>query len=86
MQVVSFLILISSILFCTKALKAPSVFIKSSLKRITHNPLPKLYVYDHCPFCVRVRLALGLKNIKYEVHFMGMILCIYVYFHLRLYV
>ena len=21
--------------------------------------LPQLYVYDHCPFCVRVRFALG---------------------------
>jgi hypothetical protein len=26
--------------------------------------LPELYVYDHCPFCVRVRLALGVKGIK----------------------
>ncbi len=26
----------------------------------------KLYHYVHCPFCVRVRLALGLLNIKFE--------------------
>ena len=26
-------------------------------------------MYDHCPFCVRVRLALGLKNVKHEVVF-----------------
>lgn len=26
----------------------------------------KLYHYVHCPFCVRVRMALGLLNIKYE--------------------
>lgn len=26
----------------------------------------KLYHYVHCPFCVRVRLALGLLNINYE--------------------
>jgi len=26
--------------------------------------LPELYVYDHCPFCVRVRMALGLKGIQ----------------------
>ena len=37
--------------------------------RIVEDPLPKVYVYDHCPFCVRVRLALGVKNIKHEVCF-----------------
>jgi glutaredoxin 2 len=26
----------------------------------------KLYIYEHCPFCTRVRLALGMKNIPYE--------------------
>lgn len=26
----------------------------------------KLYVYEHCPFCARVQLALGLKRIPYE--------------------
>lgn len=26
----------------------------------------KLYIYEHCPFCTRVRLALGLKNVPYE--------------------
>ena len=31
----------------------------------------QVYVYDHCPFCVRVRLALGLKNIKYDCVFMA---------------
>ena len=35
--------------------------------RVVPDTLPKIYVYDHCPFCVRVRLALGLKNIKHEV-------------------
>jgi len=38
---------------------------------VTLSPLPKVYVYDHCPFCVRVRLALGLKNIKHDVRFMA---------------
>ena len=28
----------------------------------------KLYHYVHCPFCVRVRMGLGLLNIKYESH------------------
>ena len=27
----------------------------------------KLYVYDHCPYCVRARMPLGLKNIDAEV-------------------
>lgn len=27
----------------------------------------KLYVYDHCPFCVRVRMIFGLKNLPVEL-------------------
>ncbi|ABR74688.1 glutaredoxin 2 [Actinobacillus succinogenes] len=26
----------------------------------------KLYVYDHCPYCVRVRMIFGLKNVPVE--------------------
>lgn len=26
----------------------------------------KLYVYDHCPFCVRARMIFGLKNLAFE--------------------
>ena len=26
----------------------------------------KLYHYDHCPYCIRVRMILGLKKIPYE--------------------
>jgi glutaredoxin 2 len=33
--------------------------------------IPTLYQYDHCPFCVRVRLALGFKNIKHNLVFMA---------------
>jgi len=33
--------------------------------------LPELYVYDHCPFCVRVRLACGLADVKHKLVFMG---------------
>lgn len=40
-------------------------------ERIVMDDLPIVYVYDHCPFCVRVRLALGVKNIKHTVHFMA---------------
>ncbi|KQN50395.1 glutaredoxin [Serratia sp. Leaf50] len=30
----------------------------------------KLYVYDHCPFCVRARMIMGLKNIPVETVFL----------------
>jgi glutaredoxin 2 len=39
--------------------------------RVVLETLPIVYVYDHCPFCVRVRLALGLKNIKHEVRYLA---------------
>ena len=39
--------------------------------RVVPPTLPVVYVYDHCPFCVRVRAALGLKNIKHQVCFMA---------------
>jgi len=29
--------------------------------------LPKVYVYDHCPFCVRVRMIYGLKKIRHDL-------------------
>jgi glutaredoxin 2 len=38
--------------------------------RVVKDTLPNLYVYDHCPFCVRVRFALGLKNVKHLVQFL----------------
>lgn len=38
--------------------------------RIIRDELPIVYVYDHCPFCVRVRLALGVKNVKHNVVFL----------------
>ena len=39
--------------------------------KVTPESLPTVYVYDHCPFCVRVRFALGVKNIKHNVNFMA---------------
>mmetsp|Transcript_1802 Transcript_1802/g.4312 ORF Transcript_1802/g.4312 Transcript_1802/m.4312 type:complete len:332 (+) Transcript_1802:247-1242(+) len=33
--------------------------------------IPTIYNYDHCPFCVRVRLALGFKNMKHKLVFMA---------------
>ena len=39
--------------------------------RIIRDDLPIVHVYDHCPFCVRVRFALGVKNIKHTVNFLA---------------
>jgi glutaredoxin 2 len=39
--------------------------------RVVLDPLPIAYVYDHCPFCVRVRFALGLKNVKHTNIFLA---------------
>jgi len=33
--------------------------------------LPELYVYDHCPFCVRVRVAFGAAGVPHKLVFMG---------------
>ena len=55
--------------FMTKsAIQATSL---RASERVVLSPLPRLYVYDHCPFCVRVRLAFGLKNIKHELRFLA---------------
>lgn len=48
---------------------SPDVFTKP--EKITMDDLPTVYVYDHCPFCVRVRLALGIKNVKHKINFMA---------------
>lgn len=31
----------------------------------------KLYVYDHCPFCVRARMPFGLKSIPFDLEFLA---------------
>jgi glutaredoxin 2 len=46
-------------------------FEKPSQRIIHENDIPTLYVYDHCPFCVRVRAAFGLKNIKHNLFFLA---------------
>lgn len=60
--------------------QSPTTSLPSSNTAVVHFPkpqrlvaesLPIVYVYDHCPFCVRVRLALGLKNIKHTLHFLA---------------
>jgi len=50
---------------------AEEVITFSKPERIIRDDLPILYVYDHCPFCVRVRAALGLKNVKHNLYFLA---------------
>ncbi|GMF33538.1 unnamed protein product [Phytophthora lilii] len=35
------------------------------------KPAVTLFVYDHCPFCARARVALGLKKVPHELAFMA---------------
>ncbi len=53
------------------SLSAPATLPTASTPKIALSPLPTVYVYDHCPFCVRVRLALGYKKVKHDVRFMA---------------
>lgn len=48
-----------------------STSLSMALDRVILKPLPRVYIYGHCPFCVRVRLAFGLKNIKHDIYFMA---------------
>mmetsp|Transcript_8830 Transcript_8830/g.15023 ORF Transcript_8830/g.15023 Transcript_8830/m.15023 type:complete len:313 (+) Transcript_8830:41-979(+) len=38
---------------------------------IKPQALPRVFLYDHCPYCTRVRIILGLKNIKHELVWMA---------------
>uniref|UniRef100_A0A7S2H5U2 GST N-terminal domain-containing protein n=1 Tax=Helicotheca tamesis TaxID=374047 RepID=A0A7S2H5U2_9STRA len=59
----------------TKALSMSSAAVEAESftkgPRIIRDELPIAYVYDHCPFCVRVRLALGVKNVKHNLQFLA---------------
>ncbi|TYZ66838.1 hypothetical protein PybrP1_005178 [[Pythium] brassicae (nom. inval.)] len=37
----------------------------------TATALPKLFIYDHCPFCVRARMIFGLKQVPHELVFLA---------------
>ncbi|KAL4087952.1 hypothetical protein PRIC1_012383 [Phytophthora ramorum] len=37
----------------------------------TLTALPKLFVYDHCPFCVRARMIFGFKKVPHELLFLA---------------
>lgn len=64
------LLLLVALLSAAHALHMP-VTMKPLVKPLPSPVLPQLFVYDHCPFCVRVRLAFGLKGIKHNVVFLA---------------
>jgi len=67
-------------LFLSVTLTASAAFLGPATKAtrpsarastIVAGSVPELYVYDHCPFCVRVRVALGALDVKHKLVFMG---------------
>ncbi|CAM9848454.1 unnamed protein product, partial [Choristocarpus tenellus] len=38
---------------------------------VIENPKPRLYVYDHCPYCVRARMILGRKGLDHELVYLA---------------
>jgi len=49
----------------------PAVSRATTIVAQTNPTMPQLYVYDHCPFCVRVRLAFGVMGLKHQLMFLG---------------
>eukprot|EP01057_Protomagalhaensia_wolfi_P000968 Protomagalhaensia_wolfi_Nauph_80__967@NODE_155_length_3392_cov_108_496570_g116_i0_p3_GENE_NODE_155_length_3392_cov_108_496570_g116_i0NODE_155_length_3392_cov_108_496570_g116_i0_p3_ORF_typecomplete_len168_score22_66GST_N_3/PF13417_6/1_4e05Glutaredoxin/PF00462_24/0_086Glutaredoxin/PF00462_24/3_5e03DUF3797/PF12677_7/0_65DUF3797/PF12677_7/6_3e02_NODE_155_length_3392_cov_108_496570_g116_i013291832 len=37
--------------------------------RLYFKPVPNLYIYDHCPYCVKARMIFGIRNIKVNLVF-----------------
>ncbi|CAB1096415.1 unnamed protein product [Ectocarpus sp. CCAP 1310/34] len=35
------------------------------------SPRPKLWIYDHCPYCVRPRMVFGLKGITHDLAYLS---------------
>lgn len=65
-------VILLALLACAAALMMPTASkIKAGARTVLDTPLPVLYVYDHCPFCVRVRFAFGAKNFKFDTRFMA---------------
>lgn len=36
-------------------------------EQVVLSPLPRVFVYDHCPYATRTRYCLGVKNVKHQV-------------------
>ncbi|CAJ1397054.1 unnamed protein product, partial [Effrenium voratum] len=43
---------------------------RSATEEELSKEVPTLYVYDHCPFCVRARMIFGLKRMPYKLGFL----------------
>jgi len=54
-----------SLLFSLLTLSISNVASAMTMQQQSQSSL-RLHVYDHCPFCIRVELALGLKQSPYE--------------------
>jgi len=64
------LIIVASASYTPASIR-PAMSRASTVIAQTNPNLPQLYVYDHCPFCVRVRLALGLLDMPHQLMFLG---------------
>jgi len=54
----------------SRSLATSRAFDTARNTKISMAATPELYVYDHCPFCVRVRLALGILGKKHKLVFL----------------
>ncbi|TMW59643.1 hypothetical protein Poli38472_004712 [Pythium oligandrum] len=55
----------------TLVLQKRALSAKAKAATPAHEQLLKLYIYDHCPFCVRARMIFGLKKIPHELIFLA---------------
>jgi len=58
-------------LVCSLRMSSTAAEVATKGPRIIRDELPIVHVYDHCPFCVRVRFALGVKNVKHTINFLA---------------
>ena len=49
---------------------AMALLLRGQPRKLHKAPL-KLYIYDHCPFCVRARMIFGLKQVPHELVFLA---------------
>ncbi|CAM9802501.1 unnamed protein product [Scytosiphon promiscuus] len=62
-------------LFCASSVGAESTTMPfptgSKPVQEMESTRPKLWIYDHCPFCVRPRMVLGLKGITHDLAYLS---------------
>ena len=52
------------------AMRATGEWGRSATAEELEQSVPTLYVYDHCPFCVRARMIFGLKKTPFKLDFL----------------